>query len=389
MALAGTLAGESRRGSLDLVPRRRSAGVALRSRRPAGISDAGRGDAVIGISTAIAGSAFAALPGDEIPPGAAFSFAPWLGLMAVAAGSLAFALAPFVGRGSAAGLVGRGHAGGFLLNGYRGDPAAGAVREPHLVGLDRGPHSRWRARSTPSPSPSSRSFSLALLAIGVEAFARRDLGASTAIPGPRLPRAMLGLRGPIGRATSERFPTGLSWGVGLGLFGLIIAGSGASFIEQIGESPEFERVLGSLFPGIDIGTVGGFLQLVFIEFGLVMAGLAAAGLVGGWASDERSGRLEMLLSAPVARRWWPLSGGVGVLAAIVALVIVTATGIAIGAEPRAVTSGRRCSGRRRSASTRRPWPASESRSAGSSPAFAAPTVVAPDAHHLAGRSRRR
>jgi len=332
MALAGTLAGESRRGSLDLVA------AAPISRRRVAVEKAGGhllmlavAMLVIGISTAIAGSAFAALPGDEIPPGAAFSFALWLGLMAVAAGSLAFALAPFVGRGSAAGVAGGVMLGGFLLNGYQ-------EAIPQLAPFANLTWWGWTADHIPLAGQFDTVslaivaiVSLALLAIGVEAFARRDLGASTAIPGPRLPRAMLGLRGPVGRAASERFPTGLSWGVGLGLFGLIIAGSGASFIEQIGESPEFERVLGSLFPGIDIGTVGGFLQLVFIEFGLVMAGLAAAGLVGGWASDERSGRLEMLLSAPVARRWWPLSGGVGVLAAIVALVIVTATGIAIGA----------------------------------------------------------
>ena len=172
--------------------------------------------------------------------------------------------------------------------------------------------------------------SVVLLAVGIEAFVRRDLGAGTAIPGPRLPRAVLGLSGPLGRAMSERFPTGLSWGLGLGLFGLLIAGSGASFIAQIGESPEFERALRTIFPDVDMGTVGGFLQLVFIEFGLVLAGLAAAGLVGGWVSDERSGRLEMLLPTPVRRSWWPLAGGIAVFGSIALLVVVTAAGIGIG-----------------------------------------------------------
>ncbi len=80
-----------------------------------------------------------------------------------------------------------------------------------------------------------------------------------------------------------------------------------------------------------MGTIGGFLQLVFVEFGLVLAGLAAAGLVGGWVSDERSGRMEMLLPTPVARSRWPLSGGIAVFAAIGVLVAVTAAGLAIGA----------------------------------------------------------
>ena len=49
---------------------------------------------------------------------------------------------------------------------------------------------------------------------------RRD---AAAIPTPRLPRALVGLRGPIGRAISEHLPTALAWGLGLGLFGLVIA----------------------------------------------------------------------------------------------------------------------------------------------------------------------
>jgi ABC-2 type transport system permease protein len=134
----------------------------------------------------------------------------------------------------------------------------------------------------------------------------------------------------VTRAISERFPTGLSWGLGLGLFGLVIAASGAAFIEQIGESPEFERVLSQIFPGIDMGTVGGFLELLFIEFGLVMAGLAAAGLVGGWAADERTGRLEMLLPTPVRRSGWPLSGAAAVFVAIAVLVTVAALGVGVG-----------------------------------------------------------
>jgi ABC-2 type transport system permease protein len=134
----------------------------------------------------------------------------------------------------------------------------------------------------------------------------------------------------VGRASSERLPTALGWGVGLGLFGLVIASSGGSFVEQIGRSPDFMRALSGLFPDTDFATIGGFLELVFIEFGLVLAGLAAAGLVGGWAADERSGRLELLMAAPVARVRWPFSGALGVGIAVAIIVLLTAIGIAIG-----------------------------------------------------------
>ena len=331
LALSATLAGESRRGSMDILvaaplSRRRIAWQKVLGH----ILMVGVAMAIVGTSIAVAGNTMAVLPGDAISAQAAFGFAIWLFLMSLAAGSLAFALAPFVGRGSAAGLAGAAMLGGFLLAGYQ-------TAIPELAPFANLTWFGWTADHIPLANqfdwPSLglvAAFVILMVVIGVEAFTRRDLGATTAIPGPRLPAGLLGLSGPTARATSERFATGLSWGVGLGVFGMLIAGSGAAFIEQIGESPEFERVLGIIFPGIDVGTVGGFLQLVFIEFGLVMAGLAAAGLVGGWASDERSGMLELLLPTPIRRSWWPLSGAIGVGVAIVVLVVVAAVGIAIG-----------------------------------------------------------
>ena len=331
LALSATLAGETRRGSLDLL-----LAAPISRRRVAWQKVLGHvlmlaiAVAIIGGATALAGNAFAALPGDEIPVAAGFAFAGWLGLMALAAGSVAFVLAPFVGRGSAAGIAGGVMLAGFLLNGYQ-------AAIPELAPFANLTWFGWTDDHIPLANrfdwPSLGLVALmvvALLVAGVEAFVRRDVGAGTAIPGPRLPSALLGLGGPAGRATSERIGTGLGWGLGLGLFGLLIASSGGSFIEQIGESPVFEQALASLFPGIDMGTIGGFLQLVFVEFGLILAGLAAASLVGGWASDERSGRMEMLLPTPVARARWPLSGGAGVLVAIAVIVVMTALGLGIG-----------------------------------------------------------
>ncbi len=69
------------------------------------------------------------------------------------------------------------------------------------------------------------------------------------------------------------------------------------------------KLLNQVFPGFDIRSVGGFLQLLFVEFGLILAGLAAATLVAVWASDETSGRLEFLLATPLSRSRWVTSGG--------------------------------------------------------------------------------
>jgi ABC-2 type transport system permease protein len=331
LALSATLAAEERRGSLDLLAAAPISRRSIALQKVLGhILVLAVAMSLIGAATAIAGGAFAKLPGDAISVGAAFSFAAWLGLMALVAGSVAFALAPFVGRGSAAGLAGAIMLGGYLLNGYQ-------AAIPELAPFANLTWFGWTQDHIPLAGlydwPSMAlvaGVTLLLLAVGVEAFVRRDLGATSAIPAPRVPRPLLALRGPTGRAASERLSTGLGWGIGLGLFGLLIAAAGSSFVEQVAKSPEFMRAVGGLFPGIDFATIGGFLELVFIEFGLILAGLAAAALVAGWASDERSGRLELLIPTPVARHRWPLAGALGVASAILVIVVLTAAGIATG-----------------------------------------------------------
>ena len=331
LALSATLASEARRGSLEFVASspmsRRRIALEKLSGHLVALTIA---STLIFLSVALAGT-FGRLPGDEISIGAAAGYALWLGLLAIAAGSLAFALAQFLGRGAALGIAGAVMFGGFLLNGYQ-------TAIPELAPLANLTWFGWTTNHIPLAGlydwPSMLLVAVVaviLLAVGVEAFVRRDLGATSAIPTPSLPRALVGLDGPTGRATGEMLPSALAWGVGLGIFGLMIAGSGNSFAEQINRAPDFVRLLQAVFPGVELGTVGAFLQLVFVEFGLILAGLAAATLVSSWASDETSGRLDFLLATPLARRHWVVSGGIGALVGIVVFTVLAAAGIAIGA----------------------------------------------------------
>jgi ABC-2 type transport system permease protein len=169
-----------------------------------------------------------------------------------------------------------------------------------------------------------------LLAIGVEAFARRDIGVTSTLPTPSFPGFLLGLRGPFSRATAQNLGAALAWGVGVGFFGLVLGGSARGFMEQLNDSPQFMQILQTVFPGIDYASAGGFLQLLFVEFGVVLAGLAAATFVAGWASDETSGRLEMVLATPLARLRWAVAGGVGMLVNVGVFVALTTAGIAVG-----------------------------------------------------------
>jgi ABC-2 type transport system permease protein len=331
LALSGTLAVEARRGSLEFV-----AAAPIHRRRLALQKLAGHVTMLAIASLLIFGAllvtgSFATLPGDEIPVGSAAGYAIWLFLLALAAGSLAFALGPLFGRGAAAGIAGAVMFGGFILNGYQSAiPALAPFANLTWFG--------WTANHIPLAGiydwPSLVLVAVVVvvfLAIGVEAFVRRDIGVTTAIPTPSLPHALVGVQGPVRRLVGHNLPSTLAWGVGLGFFGLVIAGSGQEFVEQLTKSPDFVRLLQTAFPNADVANVGGFLQLLFLEFGLILAGLAAATLVAGWASDETSGRLEFLLATPLSRSRWVTAGGIGLLGGLVVVTILAMTGIAIGA----------------------------------------------------------
>ena len=98
---------------------------------------------------------------------------------------------------------------------------------------------------------------------------------------PSMPRSLLGLSGPAGRAVSLSLPAAMAWGLGVGLFGLVFGSAAGPFMDQINDSPDFLKLLNSVFPGIDYASAGGFLQLLFVELGVIFAGLAAATFVSG------------------------------------------------------------------------------------------------------------
>jgi ABC-2 type transport system permease protein len=134
----------------------------------------------------------------------------------------------------------------------------------------------------------------------------------------------------MGRVISMNLGSTIAWGLGVGFFGLAIGGAASSFMDQLQKSPQFVELLSTAFPNVDYASAGGFLQLLFIEFGVILAGLAAASFVGGWASDETSGRLEMVLATPLSRVRWAAAGGLGMFVNVAVFVALIALGIGIG-----------------------------------------------------------
>jgi len=333
LALSSTLASEAKRGSLDFIAagpfgKRRIAIEKLAAHLTALVGVV----VVVAFASWLAGAMFGSLPGDAISVPAAIGFALWVGLLAIASGSVAFALAPFLGRGGAASVAGGVMAAGFLLNGYH-------VAVPAFSSVAWLSWFSWTYAHVPLAGQfdwASLAFvavaAAILLAVGVEAFARRDLGVTSGIRTPGRPPITLGLTGPAGRSFGELLGRAVAWGTGIGIFGLLMGASSLSLADELAkQSPDTIKLFNTLFKNFDVTTAGGFLQLIFIGIGTIVAGFAATTLVSDWASDERSARLEMLLTTPLTRARWAIAGGLGAGAGVAVMTLLIAAGIGIGA----------------------------------------------------------
>jgi ABC-2 type transport system permease protein len=335
LALSGTLAGEASRGSLDIVAtapfgKRRIAVEKLTAHLTALVLAL----AFMTIMVTISSNAFGnAALGDPLPLLSSLGFALWLGSIALFFGGLAFALGPILGRAGSAGVAGIALALAWSVN-----------------GLDLGPLTvlspfRWTANHIALVGQYDWAgvalvavAAVLLLAIGIEAFARRDLGVTAGLRLPTLPGAVLGVRGPVSRAFGEQLPRALAWGLGLGVFGAMLASLVGTMSGQLAGDANLLKVLQTAFPGLDLTSAGGFLQL-FVELFYIVAGFAAATFVSKWASDETGGRLEEVLATPLSRFRWVIAGGVAALAADVVMTLIFALSIGLGAGSGGVSAG--------------------------------------------------
>lgn len=332
VALTGTIAGEAGRGSLELLAaspiRRGSIAVQKVAAHAAAMAISLSVGAVVTWGLTIA---LARLPGDETTLGAAIAMFGWILLVSLTAGAAAFAAGSSLGRSAAAGVGAAVLFGSFIVNGY-------ADLVPGFDVLQRLSMFDWTEGFRPMvgrwdwpPVVALAGLAVVLFAIGVLGFARRDLGSTIRIRdggGAILP---VGLGGPIARSTSDRLPLALAGGLGLGLFGLLVAASAGAFVTTIRETPGLEDLIHRMLPGVDITSAGGVLGLYFVNFGTLMIGLLAASLVAAWASDERERRLDLVLTTPLARVRYALASGIGVLVGVGVVAVVLAVGIGLGA----------------------------------------------------------
>jgi ABC-2 type transport system permease protein len=335
LALSGTLAGEASRGSLDLVAtapfgKRR---IAI-EKVAAHITGLVLALAFMTIMMTISSNAFGnAALGDPLPLVSTIGFALWLGFTALFFGGLAFALGPILGRAGSAGVAGIALALAWTVNGLHLEPLtllspfSWTANHVALVG-----QYDWAGVGLVAVA------SVVLLAIGLEAFSRRDVGVTVGVGLPTLPGAVLGVRGPISRAFGDQLPRAIAWGVGLGVFGAMLASLVGAMSTQLAGDANLLKVLQTAFPGIDLTTTGGFLQL-FVELFYIVAGFAAATFVAKWASDETGGRLEEVLASPLPRVRWVIAGGIAALAADAVMTLVFALSLGLGAASGGLAAG--------------------------------------------------
>jgi ABC-2 type transport system permease protein len=330
LALSGTLAGEAARGSLELVA------ASPTSRRRLALQKLGAHVVAVVIALLLASLltwlttiAFAVVPGDEVAMTSVLAHYALTGVLMLAAGSVAFAAAPLLGQGRAAGLGFAILFGMFLVNSY-------AALSPAIEAAQPMSWFAWTADHRPMAGQTdwlavllTGGLAALLLAVGVVGFERRDLGAVSDARWLRLPSLPAGTGGPFRRQLADRTGIALAWGTGVALYGAMIAASAEAFAEGLGQIPMMEQMLGMLYPGVDFREPSGILTLAFFGFGSLMVGFAAATIVAGWSSDEGNRRLDMVLSTPLSRARWALATGLGVYAAIVLAAAVIGIVIAI------------------------------------------------------------
>ena len=336
LALSGTLAGEAERGSLDLVAsapfgKRR---VAL-EKLAAHLTMLGLAMVVLALACSAGSTLFGnASLGDTIPPLSAIGYALWVGFIALFFGGLAFALAPLLGRSGSAGVAALVMVLLWIANGFSALAPIATVSPFHwlaghiaLVGMYDWPAMAFTGLAA-----------VVLLGIGVELFTRRDLGVTAGLSMPGLPKVILGVRGSTSRAFGEQLPRAVSWGIGLGLMGALVAALVGTMADQIGNDPNLSATFSTIFKGFNLTSAGGWLQL-YVQLLLIAAGFGAATFVSKWASDEKDGRLEMILATPMARARWVIAGGIAAILASVVMTVLFAAGIGLGATSGGVAVG--------------------------------------------------
>lgn len=264
---------------------------------------------------------FAGLVAQGLPaPGSAIlaSMLGATGLVFVGVGVLAGQLAGSTGSARAVGFVVLGVA--FVIAAV-GDLTGSPLVYASPFGWSRHAEAYAADRGWLVVLPLALAALLVLIACRVSL--RRDLGASLVPdrPGRRTGPAWLGSA--FGLAWRRQWRSLVGWAVGLGALGALLGSVTSTLDEQL-DTPAF-REMSERLGGGDVGRV----LFGFVIYVLAQAATAAVlGTALQLRTDESSGLVEPLLTAPVARWRWVL--GQLVMAMAVGAGVLTVLGLTAG-----------------------------------------------------------
>ena len=121
------------------------------------------------------------------------------------------------------------------------------------------------------------------------------------------------------------------WGIGIGLYFLLIGLLAASLTRFLSENPQYAALAAQAgFPSLS--TVEGYVAALFALLAIPI-GLFAASRISAGAADEEAGRLTMVFAAPVSRQRWYLTetaaGALGCLLLAITAGVATWAGTTI------------------------------------------------------------
>jgi ABC-2 type transport system permease protein len=166
-------------------------------------------------------------------------------------------------------------------------------------------------------------FSAIALVLAALFFVRRDIGSIYELlhlrPSGRRahgPLTLALLDSVLSRSLREILVPSLLWGLGLGLFGAVLLSTAEQALQPLRELARNTPILAA-FMG-DLTTNEAYLAIGLFTYLPLLLAVFSILQVEGWASDEEEGRLEVLLSTPVARP-----------RVLVARLVSTAVGLAL------------------------------------------------------------
>jgi ABC-2 type transport system permease protein len=317
VTLSGALTTEARRGSLDLVATTPVSRASIATQKAlAHVAQVAVVVIAAALLTTLTGIVFGTLPADDIPIGNALGAWVLTGVLMVASGAVAFATAPILGRTRGASIGVAFLFGGYLVSAYRSVVPSLAALEPLSWYAWTKNHRPLAGQWDWPPVVLLAGITAALLALGVLAFVRRDIGATVGVNRFRLRGFPAGTRRPFTRLLADLGGDGLGWGLGIGAYGAFVAASATDFAAVLRELPGMQGLVERFYPGIDLDQPSALLELAFVAFGSLLIGLAAAGFVSGLASSENGRRLDLVLSTPTSRSRWFVESGLAVLGGV-------------------------------------------------------------------------